>query len=81
LQRKSWQQQDQSKFWYGTAKYHKGAPSARKPKENICKGEFGKETKLIALRRTESVLRDKEHAAKMLATTKSKHNLIQESKL
>ena len=50
------------------------------PKENICKGEFGKATKLIAMRRTVSVPRDKEKAARKLATTGSKPTLMQESK-
>lgn len=50
------------------------------PKENICKDGIGKATKLIAMRRTVSVLRDKEKAERTLATTGSKPTLMQESK-
>jgi hypothetical protein len=41
---------------------------------------IGKATKLIAMRRTVSVPRDKEKAERTLATTGSKLNLMQESK-
>jgi hypothetical protein len=49
-------------------------------KEIICKGNLWKDNHPITCCGTRSVLRDKEKAEKMLATTRSKQTLIRENK-